>query len=84
MYSHDSRQFGFSEYLLPFEGKLEANNRLGSACRYRPLAEFREAIRDSVFSRQRLSRKTIPHSFWSINPQGTAKLIGRRAYRTDP
>ena len=27
MYSHDSRQFSFSEYLLPFEGKLEANNR---------------------------------------------------------
>lgn len=28
MYSHDSCQFGFSEYLFPFEGKLEANNRL--------------------------------------------------------
>jgi len=27
MYSHDSRQFSFSEFLLPFEGKLEANNR---------------------------------------------------------
>jgi len=28
MYSHDSRQFSFSEFLLPFNGKLEANNRL--------------------------------------------------------
>ena len=27
MYSHDSRQFSFSEFLLPFEGKLEAKNR---------------------------------------------------------
>ena len=27
MYSHDSRQFSFSEFLLPFDGKLEANNR---------------------------------------------------------
>jgi transposase, IS5 family len=27
MYSHDSHQFSFSEFLLPFEGKLEAKNR---------------------------------------------------------
>jgi len=27
MYSHDSLQFSFSEFLLPFDGKLEANNR---------------------------------------------------------
>ena len=27
MYSHDSRQFSFSEFLLPFEGKLESKNR---------------------------------------------------------
>jgi transposase, IS5 family len=27
MYSHDSRQFSFSEFLLPFEAKLEAKNR---------------------------------------------------------
>ena len=27
MYSHDSRQFSFSEFLLPFDGKLEAKNR---------------------------------------------------------
>jgi len=26
MYSHDFRQFSFSEFLLPFEGKLEAKN----------------------------------------------------------
>ena len=27
MYSHDTRQFNFSEFLLPFEGKLESKNR---------------------------------------------------------
>ena len=27
MYSHDTRQFNFSEFLLPFDGKLEAKNR---------------------------------------------------------
>ena len=27
MYSHDYRQISFSEFLLPFDGKLEANNR---------------------------------------------------------
>jgi len=27
MYSNDSLQFSFSEFLLPFDGKLEENNR---------------------------------------------------------
>jgi transposase, IS5 family len=27
MYSHDTRQFNFSEFLLPFDGKHEAKNR---------------------------------------------------------
>ena len=27
MYSHDTNQFNFSEFLLPFDGKLEAKNR---------------------------------------------------------
>ena len=74
MYSHDSRQFSFSEYLLPFEGKLEANNRWVQLAAMVPWQSFEKQYVTLFSPDKRLSRKTIPHGFWSINPQGTAKL----------